>query len=373
MIIALCIYKYFPFGGLQRDFMRIAQTVADHGHYIRIYTYYWHGICPINFELIQVPVKAYTNHSRNNQYFLWVQSHLKQYPVDRIIGFNKMPNLDIYYAGDICYAEKIENKKNFLYKLTKRYKHYLSFEKATFAMGTKTKLLMLTNKQIVDFKKHYSTESERFFILPPSISLDRKYSQHSPNARNIYRKKNGINENDYLVLQVGSDFTRKGVDRTIIAFAALPNNIRCKSVLFIVGQDNNKHYKKLVRKLSGKLNIYLFLGRYDVSELMIAADILLHPAYQEAAGIVLIEAIALGLPVITTSICGYAHYINKACCGIVIQEPYKQHILNDELYKSLINCHLRKIWASNAKYFANIQNFFSVPKKIIDIIESNIH
>lgn len=55
MIVAFCLYKYFPFGGLQRDFMRIAQTVAARGHHVRVYTQSWEGECPDVFELIKVP------------------------------------------------------------------------------------------------------------------------------------------------------------------------------------------------------------------------------------------------------------------------------------------------------------------------------
>ncbi len=77
---------------------------------------------------------------------------------------------------------------------------------------------MLTDKQIADFQKHYQTEAERFHILPPGIYPDRKYSHAaSPISREIFRKKNGITEQQYLLLQVGSDFTRKGVDRSIEA------------------------------------------------------------------------------------------------------------------------------------------------------------
>lgn len=65
MIVAFCLYKYFPFGGLQRDFMRIAQTVAARGHHVRVYTQSWEGECPDVFELIKVPVKSHTNHGRN--------------------------------------------------------------------------------------------------------------------------------------------------------------------------------------------------------------------------------------------------------------------------------------------------------------------
>lgn len=64
-----CLYKYFPFGGLQRDFMRIAQTVAARGHHVRVYTQSWEGECPDVFELIKVPVKSHTNHGRNAEYF----------------------------------------------------------------------------------------------------------------------------------------------------------------------------------------------------------------------------------------------------------------------------------------------------------------
>lgn len=89
MIVAFCLYKYFPFGGLQRDFMRIAQTVAARGHHVRVYTQSWEGECPDVFELIKVPVKSHTNHGRNAEYFAWVQKHLREHPVDRVVGFNK--------------------------------------------------------------------------------------------------------------------------------------------------------------------------------------------------------------------------------------------------------------------------------------------
>lgn len=90
MIVAFCLYKYFPFGGLQRDFMRIASTVAARGHHVRVYTQSWEGDCPEAFELIRVPVKSHTNHGRNAEYYARVQNHLKAHPADRVVGFNKM-------------------------------------------------------------------------------------------------------------------------------------------------------------------------------------------------------------------------------------------------------------------------------------------
>ncbi|MGL4429042.1 MAG: glycosyltransferase family 4 protein [Silvania sp.] len=372
MIIAFCLYKYFPFGGLQRDFMRIAQTIAARGHHVRIYTQLWEGDCPDVFELIRVPVKSRTNHGRNAEYYAWVKAHLVDHPVDRIVGFNKMPGLDVYYAADVCYAEKVAQEKGFFYRLTSRYRHYAAFERATFEQGKPTQLLMLTDKQIADFQKHYQTESERFRILPPGIYPDRKYSQQIPNSREVYRQKNGISEHQHLLLQVGSDFTRKGVDRSIEALASLPQSLRLNTLLFIVGQDKPRKFEALAEKLGVRENVSFFSGRNDVAELMAAADLLLHPAYQEAAGIVLLEAITAGLPVLTTAVCGYAHYIADANGGAVLDEPFRQTALNDILRKALTEPSLRTAWAENARQYADTQDLYSLPEKAADIITGGL-
>ncbi|MGP1959206.1 MAG: glycosyltransferase family 4 protein [Arsenophonus sp. NC-CH8-MAG3] len=365
MEIAFCLYKYFPFGGLQRDFIQILSACQKWGHRIRVYTMVWDDEVPSHINVIIIPVKSYTNHRRNEAFYNQVKTHLTQHFADIIVGFNKMPGLDIYYAADICYAE-IE--KGFFYKLTKRYKHYIAYEKSVFDANSYAKLLMLTQHQINDFKKHYKTSDERFYLLPPGIDPSKKYDQQIINAKLIYRKKNAISKDQFLLLQVGSDFKRKGVDRTLKSIASLPDIIKNKTILMVVGQDSSTSYQRLAKKLRIDKQVLFFYGRNDISELMAAADILIHPAYQEAAGIVLIEAIAAGLPVITTEICGYAPYIKHANCGIVINEPYRQKNLNNALIKSLTNKSLLNQWLKSARRFSDTQDLYSLPEKAADII-----
>ncbi|ETT01268.1 MULTISPECIES: glycosyltransferase family 4 protein [Providencia] len=368
MVLAFCLYKYFPFGGLQRDFLRIAMACQARGHQIRVYTQSWEGERPEHFEIIIVPTSSGTNHGRNAQYCEWVMAHLKQHPVDRIVGFNKMPELDVYFAADVCYAQKVAEEKGFFYKLTPRYKHYAAFEKAVFQKGKATQLMMLTPHQITHFEKHYGTESDRFHMLPPGIAVDRKYDQQIVDAKRIYREKNQIPESAFLLLQVGSDFKRKGVDRTLKAMAALPENIRNNTLLMVVGQDKPGKYQRLAETLGITKQVSFFSGRNDIAELMAAADILMHPAYQEAAGIVLLEAIVAGLPIIVTEVCGYASFIDKAQCGVVVNEPFEQAVLNQALCDSLQDTQKRTQWVNNAKYYADTEDLYSLPEKAADII-----
>jgi len=368
MIVAFCLYNYFPFGGLQRDFLRIATTVAQRGVKVRVYVISWQGDRPDNLDIVMVPATSSTNHGKNKDYYQWVHNHLQQNPVDKVVGFNKMPGLDIYYAADVCYAEKVAKEKGFFYKLTPRYRHFAAFEEAVFRKGAKTELLMLTDRQINDFKKHYATEDARFHIMPPGIYPDRKYSAHAADCRDVFRREHNIDPSELLVLQVGSDFSRKGVDRSIRAFASLPENSRKNARLMVVGQDKPGKYEALASQLNVKDRVWFYAGRNDVSNLMMAADVLIHPAYQEAAGIVLLEAIAAGLPILTTEVCGYAHYIDKAQCGEIITEPFRQDRLNAALTGAALNPALRQQWAKNARNYADTQDIYSLPEKVADMI-----
>ena len=64
MQLAFCLYKYFPFGGLQRDFLRIAHACVARGHAVRVYALEWEGEQPDGLEIVLLPARALTNPAR---------------------------------------------------------------------------------------------------------------------------------------------------------------------------------------------------------------------------------------------------------------------------------------------------------------------
>lgn len=367
MKLAFCLYKYFPYGGLQRDFLQIAIECQRRGHEIIVYTMSWQGDKPDNMSIILVPKKGLTNNTRNHNYAIWVKNHLNSHPVDRIIGFNKMPNLDIYYAADTCYAKKAFTEKGILYRLTNRCRHYLAFEKAVFT-NKKTKFLVLTKTQMTDFNHYYNTPSDQFYMLPPGISIDRKYNSLSLSIREKFRQHNHIHEDTFIITQIGSDFKRKGVDRSIVAIASLPDQIKNKLQFLVVGQDDPRLFQEQAKKLGLSNQVKFFKGRDDVPDFLFASDLLIHPARQEAAGIVLIEALAAGLPVIVSGVSGYAFHINQAQAGKLITEPYEQQNLNEILLFALTNKEQLNQWHNNAIEYATTQDLYHLAQKASDII-----
>ncbi|MCO7502753.1 MULTISPECIES: glycosyltransferase family 4 protein [Pseudomonas] len=368
MQLAFVLYKYFPFGGLQRDFMRIALECQRRGHQIRVYTLIWEGDVPEGFEVLVAPVKALFNHRRNEKLTDWMQADLARRPVDRLIGFNKMPGLDVYYAADGCFEDKAQNLRHSLYRRWGRYRHFAEYERAVFGKDAKTQILMISEVQQPLFVKHYDTPAERFHLLPPGISQDRRAPANAAEIRAEFRREFNLADDERLLVQIGSGFKTKGVDRSLKALAALPNSLRKRTRLMVIGQDDPKVFQLQSATLGLTEQVQFLKGRSDIPRFLLGADALIHPAYNENTGTVLLEAVVAGLPVLVSAVCGYAHYIAEADAGLVLDEPFEQEQLNRYLQRMLEDDAARADWGRNGLAFADTADLYSMPQHAADVI-----
>jgi UDP-glucose:(heptosyl)LPS alpha-1,3-glucosyltransferase len=373
MQLAFVLYKYFPFGGLQRDFMRIALECQQRGHQIRVYTLIWEGDVPPGFEVLVAPVKAIFNHRRNEKLTDWMNADLAKRPVDRLIGFNKMPGLDVYYAADGCYEDKAQNLRHGLYKYWGRYRHFADYERAVFAKDAKTEVLMISEVQQPLFIKHYGTPLERFHLLPPGISQDRRAPANAAEIRAEFRREFKLADDDLLLVQIGSGFKTKGVDRSLKALAALPPDLKKRTRLFVIGQDDPKVFQLQSTTLGLGDHVTFMKGRSDIPRFLLGADLLIHPAYNENTGTVLLEALVAGLPVLVSAVCGYAHYIAESDSGLVLDEPFEQNQLNHYLARMLKDDAARSTWSRNGLTFADTADLYSMPQHAADVILAEHH
>lgn len=368
MQIAFCLFKYFPFGGLERDCLQIAEACLSRGHKVDIYTMAWQGDIPKNIKVTIIPASGFTNHSQRENFVKNVKPFLQETDYNFVVGFNKMPFLDIYYAADPCYAIKAA-QRNFLYRLIRRCKSNLEMEQAVFGKDSHTHIFSISHQQQDFYRNHYGTDLSRFHFLSPGISKDRIFRGDNCLIRNKIRKEFSIKSDSNILLMVGSGYKRKGVDRSILALASLPPDIRHKTYLLIAGDGNVKPFKRLARRAGIVERVHFPGGRDDIPQLLAAADILLHPAYHENTGTVLIEALAAGLPVIVTGVCGYSFHIKNADAGKIIPSPYKQEIFNNILL-SMLTSKTKEEWRNNGKEYVSRMDIFKMPEKAADIIEN---
>lgn len=372
MQLAFTLYKYFPFGGLQRDFRRFVEELQQRGHQCRVYCISWQGKTLPGVDLRLVPVSALTNVRRNERFLKWVGADLAADPVDGVIGFNKMPGLDVYFAADPCYLDKALQERGPWYRLGPRFRHFANAERAVFGAHSDTEILLISASEQQKFEQYYRTSRARMHLLPPGVSPGRRAPADAADRRSRTRDALGVHPEEHLLLMVGSGFITKGLDRAIRALAGLRRHMPGQSLrLLVAGQDREGRYRRLARRLGVKDQVEFLGGRDDVAELMLAADVLVHPARSEAAGVVLLEALVAGLPVVVTDVCGYACHIDAAQAGIVLAAPFRQEQLEQALGKALevdfgANC------KRNALDYAAREDLYSMHSNGADLVEQII-
>jgi UDP-glucose:(heptosyl)LPS alpha-1,3-glucosyltransferase len=371
MKLSFLIYTYFPFGGLQRDFLRIVEECLQRGHDIHVYTFSWQGDIPAGVNVILVPELSRNRIKRNKAFSKWVQETLDGQERSLIIGFNKMPNLDIYFAADPCFLEKAEKQRGLYYKFTPRYRHFKEYEASVFAKEEKTEILILSPQQRIAFETYYPECGCRLTTIPPGISVDRKVEEIDSEVAATLREELRIKPDEKLILQIGSGFRVKGVDRLLQAIASLPVALREKCRYVLIGQDKPDRFLALAKKLGIRENLIVLPGRDDIPRFLAAADILLHPAYAESAGYVLLEATIAGLPVLTTATCGYAFHIEKAASGEVCKEPFQQQELNTRL-QNMLESLATASWSGNGLKYGKQEELYSQSAVVADFIEQHI-
>lgn len=371
MKLAVCLYKYFPFGGLARDFLRIMMICRDCGYEIDVYAMEWQGDIPAGFNLELIPLHGWTNHGKVASFIKHVKPRLEKGHYDLIIGFNKMPGLDLYYAADPCYLNRVKNKKNyFIQQFSKRLRFYTKCERAVFSSESDTVTLMISDVQRDLFKQYYATPDERLIMLPPGIDEDRKRPNNWQEIRRSNRDQFDIKDDEFVLLMVGTGFKTKGVDRAIRGLASLPDVLRRKTKLFILGDGNPKPYQKIAKQLSVQNQVIFFGGRTDVPCFLLGADLLLHPARKDNTGTVIVEAIVAGLPVLVTDVCGYAKHVTKADAGLVVPSPFNQHNFGSQLTE-MLQTDLKEC-AHNGLEYSKSEDLYSMPEKVVKIIEDMV-
>ncbi len=371
MKLGFLLFDYFPFGGLQRDCLNIARLCAARGHEVTIFTRTWQGERPDSLKVELFGRHGASNVSRNRAWLKQLAATLPQRSLDGLIGFNKLPNLDVYYGSDPCYAAKVQRLKPFWYRWLPRYGHFRMLEESVFARGQRAHVLLLTAHEIPRYQEFYGTERERFHLLPPGIERRIFTSEEKENVRERLRREQGWSAEDRLLLLVGSGFRVKGLDRAIHALAALPRENRMQARLVVIGQNRPTEFAMLARKAGVSDRVHFLGGRNDVYDWLLGADLLVHPARSEAAGMVLLEALSAGLPVLATDVCGYAGHIEKAGAGQILATPFSQPDCNRSVREMLVSGE-RAQWCANGVAYAAREDLYSCHARAVELIETHV-
>lgn len=174
-----------------------------------------------------------------------------------------------------------------------------------------TNVLITINTEDYSRAKAFFKAEQTKYI--PGMGLDIKSIQNKKVDRNAVRKELQIPKNSYLILSVGELNNNKNHRTVLKAISQLKN----KDIFYIICGTGilEKELKKMASELGLNKNFKLLGFRKDIISICKSSDLFIFPSKREGLGLAALEAIASGLPVITSNIHGIVDYSVEGVTG----------------------------------------------------------
>lgn len=324
MRIAVIRQRFVASGGAELYLRSLIQGLLARGHEVHVLANVWRAepAAPVHFH--RVPMVRLTAFARALSFALSAQRQVGRVGCDLVLSLERTLQHDVYTAIDGCHREWLAQRrrhgpawKGASFAINPLHRTLLALERRLFHPEHTRRVIVISRRGAREISRHYGYPAGRIHLVYPGVDLERFQPEHGQEARAAGVPSLPGRSSGFQLLFVGSGFERKGLPWCIQALARLPANTR----LQIVGKGN----VSLARRRAVQAGVgdrVEFLG-YDLDSARVfpGADLLVHPAMYEAFGIVCLEALACGLPVITSEVTGASELIESGRTGAVVARP----------------------------------------------------
>jgi UDP-glucose:(heptosyl)LPS alpha-1,3-glucosyltransferase len=331
--IALVILHADPSrGGAERYTVDLAHALAARGgHRVSLLAC---SFDQVDATVRQVPLgrPAATRLGRYLRFLDGLDAHLAAEPYDVVHAMLPVRRCDVYHphAGIAAEAVRTGHLKHAgaAKQLASRVANRVNLKRQRFAAVERRLLtgpqppvvLCLSEYVKATVRQHYDLPDDRLATLFNAVDLAKFDPAARPGAREELRSRNGFSPDETVALIIAQDFARKGLGETIRALAQAGAGNDALRLLVIGKQDPSK-YRKLAESLGVSHRVTFAGPTRDVYACYRAADFFVLPTRHDPCSLVVLEALAMGLPVISTVFNGACEIMETGRHGVVLPDP----------------------------------------------------
>jgi UDP-glucose:(heptosyl)LPS alpha-1,3-glucosyltransferase len=342
MQIALCHENVLPRrGGAEMYVADFARRLAAAGHDVHLYASQWdHAALPKQLEYRSIPKSSGGRAARPWQFSETLGKTLRTSRPQISIGFDKVLGTDVYYPlGGLHAASAAHNllkHRAGLPRTLARIAQSLDRAQRSYArieqqiMSGPDRPLLVANSNLVrqHAVQYHGAVASAIPVIHNAIDPHRFAEHDRPAVRAAMREQWAIDDADVAGAIIAMNYRLKGLKPLLRSLALLPSDSPFR--LLVVGSPKTKPWEKLARRL-GVENRVRFVGHCgDVRQVFFASDLLVHPTFYDPCSLVVLEALACGLPVITTRNNGASELL-PAEAGSVVADPHDLPVLADTI------------------------------------------
>ncbi len=320
MKLAIVRQKYTPFGGAERFVERALNALAGQGLDVTIITRQWKA-SPVHGRTVRICNPPYWGRrGRDASFARAVQAIIAGGEYDLVQSHERIPGCHLYRAGDGVHAtwmalrRRVQTPLAALFsRLHPWHRHTLAAEAAMFRHPDLRAVICNSHMVKTDIVTRFGIAADKLHVIHNGVDLTYFHPGLREEHRVAVRARLGIPLDAPVILFVGSGFERKGLFPLLHAVAGLPG-----VHLLVVGKDRlHKRAVATARTLGIEARCQILGGQPDVRPFYGAADVFALPTLYDPFPNAVLEALACGLPVLTSSASGAAELVTDDCGAVV--------------------------------------------------------
>ncbi|TEU17686.1 MAG: glycosyltransferase family 1 protein [Dehalococcoidia bacterium] len=245
------------------------------------------------------------------------------------------------------------------------YRSLLCFvERLIISRSSSKACIVVSQAMQKEFARHYGDVAKNIIVIPNGVDTLRFHPTNRLLYRGQIRQEHGVSPSDSLLMFAGGDWERKGV---LHIMEALSLGQRPDVKLFICGSGDEKFYGQFAELKRVRDRIIFVPHSSNLWEYYAASDIFVLPTIYEPFGLVIVEAMASGLPVITSRVAGAAYLIIDGVNGLLLRAPSDVNGLAEKIELLLSNAELRETMGERARETAEKFSWDQVAQKTLEV------
>ncbi|MGB9629802.1 MAG: glycosyltransferase family 4 protein [Thermodesulfobacteriota bacterium] len=317
-------------GGAERYIIDLCTWLAREGHVVHVYAEVWEDEVP-GVHLHRVKTIPFPQSLRLLSFAMRATREIKNGNYDITLGVGNTLEADVlqphggvhwawFWRSLKAYHHPIHGWVKFMGRVLSP-KQWVNgyIEDAPYKRTNYKRIVAISEMVKQDIMKWYNIPDEKIDVVYNGVDIERFHPKNHK-FREEVRKKFGIG-NEMMFLFVSNNFRMKGLHYLVKALGGLKREGSPPFKCLILGRDRKDPYLRLAQK-EGVSEDLIFAGSTEEPEKYYgASDLLVHPTFYDACSLTVIEALASGLPVITTRANGAGWILTQGQEGFVISDP----------------------------------------------------
>jgi UDP-glucose:(heptosyl)LPS alpha-1,3-glucosyltransferase len=314
-------------GGVERVVFEAARFLGGRGHDVHVFANEWddvgsdnvhyHAVPMVHRPAFMGPATFFTNctHRVNVEEFDAISTHGCVSPLGGVQWVHSVHRAWLEYSRKFRGRFSMGRIKQLLNPM---HPALLRLESRHFKGRNYQRIIAMTDDVKRDLNRFYAVPAEDVTVIPNGFAPDEFNVARCRSSRAAMRKKLGYGNDDRVIVFVANEYERKGFGPLLRAIAKLSDpNLN----LLAVGRLDPATYAAEIASLGMTDRVKIEGPTKDVWQYYAAADAFALPTQYEAWGLVIVEAMACGLPVLTSRLAGAAVAVDEGVNGELLDDP----------------------------------------------------